>query len=173
MRTDWLVGWLIDWLIDWLTCPSVGGVPHDVGHLDGNPRGQLSQLQAVAPGPRHRVRDQSAAHQTRRGGHGHARTPTHHPHQVCRYGPLSVCLSVSLSVCVSVWIFVWRSVCPSVHLSVFLYFRAGIFSKSVGQQIHYQITVRKSIMLLLMTFFEYNFRYNMSFLPLEASQSKC
>lgn len=67
----------------WTHYPERSGVPNDIWDLDRNPRCQCTDLQAVAPGPWHRVWDSGVAHQTRRRWDWAAGTTTHHQDQMC------------------------------------------------------------------------------------------
>lgn len=66
--------------------PQGGGVQDHHRQLGRDSHRGLSQLQAVAPGPRRGVRDPSAADAPRGRGHGAPRATPHHQNQVCRWG---------------------------------------------------------------------------------------
>lgn len=63
-----------------------GWIPDDVRELDRDSRCEFSQLQVVAPGSWHGVRDQSLTDKTGRGWDGQSRTTAHHSDQMCRWG---------------------------------------------------------------------------------------
>ncbi len=62
-----------------------GGVPHAFWKPDRQPTGRQTQPQDRPPGPRHRVRDQRAAHQTPTRAAPGPGASAQGPHQVCRW----------------------------------------------------------------------------------------